>query len=204
MNLRFTREEGALISDTRFFTVKAVISEKINQFLEQLHAELKKELAGAAFLAPEGVDLEKGQFVKGEHLLDFPYQYLDFPKFFSQTEKFTFRTLFWWGHHVVFAFILEGRYLDRYKENFMSAYQGLADKGLHLLLAPTPWEWRKEPQYVLEIKEENRGRVSETLPALPFLKIQRFIDFDSPIFEAGNLVQTGVETFRLMKPIVHP
>lgn len=200
--MSFTPKELGLLRDTNFFAAKAVISEKIKQFLERLQTELKKELAGTAFLAPEGVDLEKGQLVKGEHLLDFPYQYLDLPKFFSHAEKFTFRTLFWWGHHLVFAFILEGRYLDRYKENLIRSYRELADQGLYLLLAPTPWEWKKEPQYLLEIKKENRSRVTETLASLPFLKIHHFVDFNSQIFEEGNLVQAGVKTFRLMKPIV--
>lgn len=93
--LPLTAEERALIKDTSFFRAKAAIGKKVKENLLALHEALKEEIALSSLLAPEGTDLQGGQFVKGEHLQDFPYQYLDFPKFFSHTEKFTFRSLFW-------------------------------------------------------------------------------------------------------------
>lgn len=97
----FTPAERSLIQETHFFQAKAIITKKVKRMLEGLHAALKEELAASSLLAPEGVDTTTGQFVKGEHLHDFPYQYLDLPKYFSHDEKFTFRSLFWWGHHFV-------------------------------------------------------------------------------------------------------
>jgi hypothetical protein len=202
--LSFTPQERTLIKETSFFQRKAIITQKVKLILLQLHEALKEELATASLLAPEEVDTEVGQFVKGEHLHDLPYQYLDLPKYFSHTEKFTFRSLFWWGHHFVFAMILEGKYHNRYTKNLLENYDVLADQGLHLLLAPTPWEWRNNPEFLLEIRRDNRKMVAATLVFHPWLKIHRFIDFDSPLFENGNLVEEGRTTFRLMKVIVSP
>lgn len=201
-SIQFTPAERSLIQETHFFQTKAIISRKVKQILEQLHVALKEELFTVSLLAPEGVDTTIGQFVKGDHLRDFPYQYLDLPKFFSQDEKFTFRSLFWWGHHFVFALILEGPHLDRYKRNLLNSYDRLADQGLYILMAPTLWEWENRPELLLEIRKDNREAVESALATRPFLKIQRFIGFDDPVFEKGDIVRTGRKIFQLMKVIV--
>ncbi|MBI3804054.1 MAG: hypothetical protein HY282_09875 [Nitrospirae bacterium] len=197
-----TPDEQRLIQDTHFYPAKAVITLKVKRMLEELHAALKEEIDGTSFVAPEGVDVTVGQFVKGEHLHDFPYQYLDFPKYFTNDEKFTFRSLFWWGHHFIFAWILEGLHLNRYKQNLLYAYDHLSDRNLFLSMAPTLWAWEKRPELILEIRKDTRRQVEMALPTRPFLKIQRFVDLNDPIFEKGELAQAGGETFRLLKPLV--
>ncbi len=202
--IRFTEEERRFIRDTAFFQAKAAITEKIKRLLEELREELRYELAESAMPLPDGVDRQNGQLVKGEHLLDFPYLYLDFPKYFSQGEIFTYRTLFWWGHHLVFALILDGRQLDRYKENLMTHYDRLAGRGVFLLMTPTPWEWRKSPEYLLELRPDNREAVAAAVAERPFLKLHRFVAFDDPAVADGTIVKNGRDTFRLMALIAAP
>jgi hypothetical protein len=69
-------------------------------------------------------------------------------------------------------------------------------------MAPTLWEWDKRPELLLEIRKDNREGVEAALATRPFLKIHRFIGFDEPIFEKGDLVRTGKKIFQLMKVIV--
>ena len=197
----FSERERRLIADAGFFPAKAAITDKVKTMLLQLRDELKAELAAARLPAPEGIDLERGQIVRGEHLLDFPYQYLDFPKYFAQGDMLTFRTLFWWGHHVTFALILGGRDLDRYKGNLLRIYDELADRDLHLLMTETPWEWRRGDDYLLPITRRKRAQVEAALKERPFVKIHRVIDFDHPAFAEGKIVTEGREVFRLMARI---
>src|SRR5918992_212658 len=100
--LSFTDEETGLLTDAQFFQKKARLSEKIRAQLEGTCKALKGELSRGLLptLPHDGFAV---QFVKGEHLEDFPYQYLDCPKYFHGPEKRTFRTLVWWGHHVACA-----------------------------------------------------------------------------------------------------
>ena len=200
--ISFDPNERSVIQDTRFFHTKAIVTRKVKQMLHQLHKVFQEELAPSGLLMTEGVDTESGQFVKGEHLLDYPYQYLDFPKLFTQEEKFAFRTLFWWGHFMVFSWILEGRHLEHYKTNLIEGYDRLADQGLFLLMTETPWEWRKAPDLLLEMRKGNRNEVIAAIKNRSFLKIHRYLDFDSPGFVNGTIVQEGREIFRLMRMIV--
>ncbi len=76
----FTGDEIRLMADVEFFRVKARIMKKVRGVLDELHAGLQEELKEVDLLAPVGFDRKKFQFVKGEHLEEYPYQYLDFPK----------------------------------------------------------------------------------------------------------------------------
>ena len=198
----FDPNELSVIQDTRFFHIKVGVTAKVKQILHDLQKVFREELKPSGLLMTEGVDIERGQFVRGEYLLNFPYLYMDFPKLFTQEEKFAFRTLFWWGHFMVFSWILEGRYLEHYKTNLIKSYDDLSGKGLFLLMTETPWEWRKEPETLLEIRKDKRDEVIAAIKSRSFLKIHRYLEFDSAGFANGTIVQEGREIFRSMRAIV--
>lgn len=200
----FTTEESALMADQQFFRAKAQIMAKVRDSLQALQPVMKAELAASELIAPPDFDGTKSQLVKGEHLEDFPYQYLDCPKHFVGDDKFTFRTLFWWGHHVVFALILEGGAVKRYKKNLVDRFHTMAGQGLELSQAPTLWEWRKGEGYTLPITHDRKARIAAVVAERSFLKIVRFVAFDDPRLRAGDWSGLGRETFRAMRPIVTP
>lgn len=198
----FTPEENALIQDTRFFETKARVSQKVKTLLEQIHLVLKKEMPARGLLLPQGFDSANFQFVKGEHLLNFPYRYLDFPKHFKNKEMLTFRTLFWWGHFFVFALMLEGQFLAQYKRNILAHYSALSDQGLFILMTETPWEWRLESRYLLEIRRDNQAGVKKALASRTFLKIHRYLKFDQAAVREGKGVEEALNAFRLLAPLL--
>ncbi len=191
-----------MIQDKTFFTTKAVITKKVKVFLHQIHDTLQAEVDTASFHAPDGFKRHTHQFVKGEHLGDFPYLYLDYPKYFKHEEKFTFRTLFWWGHFFVFSWILEGAGLQFYKNRLLKHYSRLADKGLYILMKDSLWDWQKEPENLLEIRGDNREAVEKALETRSFLKLHCYLDFDHPTIREGTLNKAVLASFRLMLPIV--
>jgi hypothetical protein len=201
---RFTPEEMRLVADRQFFPAKAAVMAKVRRILEATHAGLKAEVAGTELLTPPGFDPAKAQFVKGEHLEEFPYQYLDFPKHFAGGETFTFRSLFWWGHHVIFALILEGEHLLRYKRNLVNRFHDVAGLDLHLSLAPTPWEWKYGEGYTLPLSHDRKPEVSAVLTGRRFIKVARFVPLDDPAVRESRLPDIGRETWRALLPLVTP
>lgn len=200
----FTDEECSLVADAAFFRSKARIMKKVRGQLESLYAGLKNELAGVALLGPPQFNPESHQFVKGEHLDDFPYQYLDFFKHFDGDTKFTFRSLFWWGHHYVFALILEGEGLGQYKKHLINRYEKLADKHLMLCLGGTPWEWRRGEGYTMELTWERKVDLVALLSDRSFLKLARFVPFTDPAVVAGRIPEVGRMTLRDLLPVITP
>jgi len=200
----FTPKELTLLGDEQFFRAKARIMKKMKAIVEGVYDGLQQELAGVTLLAPEGFSPKSHQFVKGEHLEDFPYQYLDYFKHFRGEEKFTFRTLLWWGHHIVFALILEGGHLAQYKKNLMTRYGGVADQGLALCLGGTPWEWKRGEGYTMELTWERKNELMALLDRRSFVKLARFVPFDHQVVREGRVPELGRATLRQFLPILTP
>lgn len=202
--MHFTDDETALLADAQFFRKKAAISTKIRAMLEATHVALQHELAELSLVVPHDFDPHLHQFVKGEHLEDFPYQYLDCPKHFSGADKFTFRTLVWWGHHVVYALLLEGSDIGRYKRQLLGRFHQLAGRDLELSLAPSLWEWKRGEGYTLPITHDRKAQIAAVLAERSFLKIVRCVPLGDPRVREGQLPQMACETFRSMYPLVTP
>ncbi len=200
----FTPYEIELLADEKVFRAKAQITVKVRRVLEAIHSALTDELKGVELLAPAGFDMAKCQFVKGEHLEDFPYQYLDFPKHFEGSNKFTFRTLLWWGHHVIFALILEGEGLLRYKQNLLNRYREVAGHDLDLSLAPSLWEWKRGQGYTLPLTRDRKSEVAAVLSGRPFFKLARFVPTGDPAVRDGQLVEIARQAFRAILPVITP
>ena len=200
----FTPDELTLLGDEQFFRAKARIMTKMKAVLEGVYEGLQRELTGVPLLAPEGFNPASHQFVKGEHLEDFPYQYLDYFKHFDGDVKFTFRTLLWWGHHIVFALILEDGRLAQYKKNLVNRYVDVADQGLSLCLGGTPWEWKRGEGYTMELTWERKNELMALLDRRSFVKLARFVPFDHQVVREGRVPELGRATLRQSLPSLTP
>lgn len=198
----FTPDELALLADREFFRKKATISVKIKQILEDLQQQLEAEIALQPLLTPEAFDSQARQFVKGEHLEDFPYQYVDFPRWYTRETKFAFRSLIWWGHHIVFALMIEGPLIKQYRRNLFNRYSEVADRDLSLCLSPSLWEWKSGPGLTLPITRSRRSEIAATLDHRTFFKIARFLPIDDSAVKTGTIVDEGLKAFQAILPII--
>ncbi len=199
---QFSDEEAALMADQRFFLAKAQIMAKVRCLLTATHAALKEEVASAALVTPPDFDPTNHHFVKGESLELFPYQYLDFPKHFQDSNACTFRTLFWLGHHLVCALLLEGEGIKQSKRRIVDRFHQLAGQGLELSLAPTLWEWKRGEGYTLPITHDRKAQIAAVLAERSFVKIVRFLPCGDPRIQLGQIPEFSRETFRAILPIV--
>ncbi|MGE3977555.1 MAG: hypothetical protein AB7F94_08190 [Nitrospira sp.] len=200
----FTDDETALLADAQFFRKKAAITTKIRAMLEATHGALQNELAGLSLVTPPNFDSNLHQLVKGEHLEDFPYQYLDCPKHFSGANTFTFRTLVWWGHHVTCALLLKGSEMGRYKRQLLGRFHQLAGRDLEISLAPSLWEWKRGEGYTLPITHDHKAQIAAVVAERSFLKVVRCVPLADPRVREGQLAQMACETLRWMRPLITP
>jgi len=201
-SIGWTEEEIAALQMTRIFQIKGEIQKKVWDHLELLRDALREEIGNHPLLAPEGIDTQTGQIAKGENHIRLPFVYLDFPKFFSRKEKCAFRTFFWWGNYVVYALILEGKLLPEYLKRIKEHYNTLLEGHFHLAITKDPWEWRKGDSYTLPLTDQTQKTFLELLKKKSFIKLERFLDFKDSEFQEGHLLKKGIETFRILKPIL--
>jgi hypothetical protein len=188
--------------DDQFFRKKEQIMAKVRRQLEVTRGLLQEDLKGVSLVTPPGFDSNKTQLVKGEHLESFPYQYLDCPKHFVEADKCTFRTLFWWGHHLACALLLEGVAIKQYKKHIVDRFHRLAGQELELSLAPTLWEWKRGEGYTLPMTHDRKARIAAVLAERPFLKIVRFVPLTDARIQSGQLPNLSREAFRAVLPII--
>lgn len=200
----FSPEDIHLLANQDFFRKKVLISKKIKQTLEALHTQLVVEANKQTFLAPEPFNLQSVQFVKGEHLENCPYQYLDFPRHYTRETKFAFRSLFWWGHTMVFALIVEGPLVKYYRKNLFNRFPEIANHQLCLSLSPSLWEWKAGPGLTLELTHQRRSEIAAVLDRRTAFKIARYLPFDDPVMKSGTIIQEGLRTFQAILPIITP
>jgi hypothetical protein len=198
----FTDIETSLLTDAQLFRKKAAITGKIRRMLEETHRALQADLGAVTLVTPPGFDSKIHQLVKGEHLEDFPYQYLDCPKHFQSGNTFTFRTLVWWGHYVVCALLLEGDGLRHYKQQLLGRFHQVAGKGLELSLAPSLWEWKRGEGYTFPITHDRKAQIAAIVAERSLIKVLRCISFEDVSVRDGQLPHVACETFRSMLPIV--
>ncbi len=203
-NNSLTQDEWSVFANQEFFLKKAVISEKLKRTLEQLHIALQPVLTAHPLLAPDSFNPESVQFVKGEHLENCPYQYLDFPRFYTRQEKLTFRSLCWWGHHLVFALIVEGPLVKRYRVNLFNRFSDVADRQLSLCINSSLWEWKAGPGFTLDITHNHRSEIAAALDRRTFFKIGRFIPIQDLEADTDHIIEAGVTTFQAILPIITP
>ena len=201
---RFTPEELALMGNAEFFRVKAAIMRKVRDLLGRVHEKLRQEMADVTLLTPPEFDSANCQFVKGEHLEHCPYQYLDYPKHFAGGHTFTFRSLFWWGHHVTFALLLEGAHLKQYKRNLIDRFHLIAGRDLELSLAPDFWEWKRGEGYTLPLSHDGKARIGAVVSERSFVKILRFVPITEFASLQDGLPDIGRDTLRSLLPLVTP
>ena len=204
LNDSLTADEWRVFADHDFFLKKAAISAKLKRTLEQLHLALQSELVGRPLLAPDGFDAEAFQFVKGEHLEDCPYQYLDFPRYYTRQDKLAFRSLCWWGHHLVFALIVEGPLVKQYRTNLFNRFSKVADRQLSLSLNSSLWEWKAGPGFTLDLTHNRRSEIAAALDRRTFFKIARFIPIQDLHADTQHIINAGVTTFQSILPIIIP
>lgn len=165
---------------------------------------LEPELAAHSLLAPDAFDLNAFQFVKGEHLENCPYQYLDFPRYYTRQDKLAFRSLCWWGHHLVFALILEGPLVKQYRNNLFNRFAKVADRQLSLSLSSSLWEWKSGPGFTLDITHNHRSEIAAALDRRTYFKIARFIPIHNLEADTDEIIHAGVTTFQSILPIITP
>ncbi|MBC9934030.1 hypothetical protein [Chitinophaga qingshengii] len=139
-NFYLTPEEAAIVFTPRVMELKNKAIAKVMALMGRLQEALAAYDAASDFpFEPEW--LQQGPKIsKGEQYKSLPWVILDYPRYFSKTEVFAFRSMFWWGHYFVGTLHLAGDVKRRFEASLLTAYAPLAAAGFQVYLPDDPWE----------------------------------------------------------------
>ncbi|MGQ9806215.1 MAG: hypothetical protein ACUVRP_09080 [Chlorobiales bacterium] len=192
----FHDDELALLSNPHFFEKKLQATQKLKDLMEQIRVALLDEIRPQELLAPSTTDFFKGQIAKGENYEGYPYVMLDFPKQFSKESIFTFRTLFWYGHSLIFSIILAGAHLQAYRQNFERHYEGLCKAGLYFGIEDV-WDWREQARVLLT--KENKAQLLQL--EQPFLKVMKRLA-PAVLSSEQEVIREAKAFYQTVKPVI--
>ena len=181
--------ELEIIHDLQFLRTKASASAKIHDLLVATRHSLEATFSELSH--PEVIKrlYKQGKISKGENYLGLPYQVLDYPAFFSKTDTFAFRTMFWWGNFFSATLHLSGISHQLYKQKFLDNLGQLSAQEIYLCTGSSPWQYHfgSDNYQLLTVRHQQH------IESNSFLKLSKKIELnrwkDLPDFATGFLEQ---------------
>lgn len=190
-----------MINSVDVFIHKPSIMKKAESYLATLNEAISAELTQTSHPLPPGTDTVKGQVVRGENHKGFPFLSLDMPQMFSKTEMFTYRTLFWWGHDLVFSLILKGDNLSLYLDRLTKCREDPDWSDIYLATTPTPWEWERTQNHFVHIPATTTPRIREIVESIQYIKLCRFYPLAEATFPDLDWAECGLKNWRILSGI---
>jgi hypothetical protein len=174
-------DEYALLSDDRLFLTKQRLSMQVVELLGSCVDVIRPVVVDSAQVLPQEVLDSVPKISRGENYLGRPWTLLDYPRVFSKSDCFAFRTLCWWGQGFGCTLHLSGRFVDALGSIFCSQGHLLADKGFSMGVNPDPWRHSFDHENyrpLIEIKSANDA-MDDFVQRNGFLKLHRFLPLEN-------------------------
>lgn len=193
--------EIKLFNSVDVFLHKPAIIKKAEANLTALKKVIIEELSQAPHPCPPESDILKGQIVRGENHKGFPFISLDMPQMFSKTQMFTYRTLFWWGHDLIFSLILKRDNQTPLIRKIIQLKEFPEWNDIQLATAPSPWEWGKDQNNFIPLSETSEKDIRENIESVQYIKLCRFHSLSDPEFPELNWADTGLTIWKILSKV---
>ncbi|MCB9230214.1 MAG: hypothetical protein H6581_01005 [Bacteroidia bacterium] len=190
-NEYFSQEELSVLGDRRFMQLKAAADPKIKELLFGVKQKIESVFQADLEKFKGNIQFKPAKFSRGENYHGFAYRVMDFPSSLSGENIFLFRTLFLWGHHFSFHFILKGDPLTQFLPKIEQNWSKTSEK-TWLSTQNSPWEWEFTPETHLRASDISSKQLLEQVESGNFLKISQKVETE----EYQNLPEVGAEFWR--------
>jgi len=169
-----TENEKNIIADTDFLPSKIVVMDKIRSLFSEVRQELRNTINESGFIYPVETDIANGKIFKGENYNSLPYVILDYPKLYSSTSTFTFRTMFYWGCFFSATIHISGESLNKYRTAIKKNISSLLDDQIYFCVNDNPWEYHYEKSNYVLLNNKKIGLIEKR----DFIKLSKKFDLE--------------------------
>ncbi|NIG51892.1 hypothetical protein [Chitinophaga sp. Cy-1792] len=139
-NFELTAAEASIAADAELLRMKNRVMVKAVQLMGVIQEGLAGHAAHQRFPFEAEWLGRHAKISKGEQYKGLPWVMLDYPRFFSNSDAFAFRTMFWWGHYFSSTLHLAGRVKAMFSNVLIRNHAVLASNGFQVYLGDDPWE----------------------------------------------------------------
>lgn len=188
----FSAEELNLLQDEQILRTKQAIIKKMHRLLSDTEYELRQTVSAKIKALPEYILTQTGKISRGENYHQLPYLVLDFPRHFAQEAIFAYRTMFWWGNFLSCTLHLQGKALERFRNNLKRNLPQVKED-IYFCISPTPWEYHYESDNYVVMNEIPVQKLEQLIATKDFIKISRKL----PLEQYDQLADFSVNTFAI-------
>ena len=158
------------MQDQAFLLAKREIIKGMEEIFAQLQQEISAEKPYIHALENAlGLKFQHPKITKGDNYKGLPYVVLDDPRYFSGSNIFTFRTMFWWGNFYSFSLFVSGEPFEKLKHFLDIAYMA-ADTDLYIGVGDKLWEYDFLPDNYFPVKALSESNLRDVM-LKDFLKL---------------------------------
>jgi hypothetical protein len=169
-NVKLSPQELELVRNREWLIMKRSVMDKAAALLADFRNSIDAHQRLSESLASYGMLSGIPKISKGENYRGFPYVVLDHPRVFERQDVFSLRCLFWWGHHFLMSFHLEGKHRDVFLQRLSSKnIQGQAE--WYVCVHDDPWQHYFERDNFLPVQEKTLQEWMQLLTQKRFIKI---------------------------------
>ena len=177
-----TPHELEVMEDRSLLLTKAAIMEKVTLLLKQTLELLTAEVKKGPDKFWSDIANQPGKISRGENYQLLPYQVLDYPSHFDQTNIFTLRTMFYWGNFYSVTLHLQGTCLDQFRDNLQVNFGRLLNRDIYIGVGAGPWHYHYskdnylllQPEHMDIIRTGKFVKLSKKIPLSNYLQLPDF------------------------------
>jgi len=170
------------MEDSSLLLTKAAIMKKVDQLLKQTLELLTAEVKNGPDMFWSDIVNQPGKISRGENYQLLPYQVLDYPAHFDQTNIFTLRTMFYWGNFFSATLHLQGNCLDQFRDKLQANFGCLLNQDIYIAVGASPWHYHYSKDNYLQLQPEHMDlidngkfvKLSKKIPLSDYLQLPQF------------------------------
>jgi len=176
--IRLSAKEMELITNADWILTKNGILQKVNQMLGHLQQLQQLHLQSITANFPAAALQSSPKISKGDNYLGLPYQVLDYPRCFHQSDILAVRTLFWWGNFFSITLHLSGEYKKIAETNVIAAFPFLKETGFYYCINDDPWEHHFQENNYQPVAGLNQNGFETAVRSKSFIKLAKKIPLE--------------------------
>lgn len=198
----FTPQEFEVTRNITFLKVKREAIDKVMNFFSQYRYaldQLMKENQWYSMIPCKPGDVK---IAKGDNYRELPYVVMDYPRKFTFSDIFAYRSMFWWGHFFSFTLHLQGKSLRKFRSAFEQSLEPRRSKEIYICVNEHPWDYHYGKDNYKKLNEFQNNELSILIRNKDFLKLSAQIPLQRNL---DKIEEKGVQTFsQLMQWLTNP
>lgn len=193
--MKLSKEEIVILKDSSFLLTKQrLIGQVVKKFEDLQTWHLSNSNYYLSYVQSVFDQAKSGKVSKGENYEGLPYIILDAPRFFTKTNVFAIRTMFWWGNEFSYTLHLAGAPLKKYMKGLEQRLIELSENQFYICVNNTPWEYHFREDNYRPVSDFTFSEIEEVVNRSGFLKLSKRLSIE----DWGKLEVFTERSFQLL------